>query len=338
MNFETKLERFCKEKQFSGVITICKNGKQVLSKAFGFRDLSNKLLNNASTRFGIASGTKTFTALGIIKMIEQNFFEYSTPVHEVLDKDFSFIHAKATIMHLLCHTSGVYDYYDEELVTDFDNFEVDIPWFKLETPLDYFPLFKSKQYKFEPGNRCSYSNGGYILLGIIIEQLTGQKYRHFIAENILDVAEMNTSGFFAFNALPENTAIGYVHSDDGYISNIYKLPIRGASDGGMYTNAHDFDNFWNGLFSGKIICKENLLKLTNQDTTNNELFDYGMGVYQSKFQDYNSFFSSGEDAGVGFDSEYIPDIKTIINVLSNRTNGKKDILDFIEDKGKEVIL
>jgi len=142
MDFETNLERFCKEKQFSGVITVGKNGEQVLSKAFGFRDLSNKLLNNASTMFGIASGTKTFTALGIIKMIEQNFFDYSTPIHEVLGKDFSFIHAKATIKNLLCHTSGVYDYYDEELITDFDNFEVDIPWFKLETPLDYFPLFE----------------------------------------------------------------------------------------------------------------------------------------------------------------------------------------------------
>jgi len=149
---------------------------------------------------------------------------------------------------------------------------------------------------------------------------------------------MNSSGFYAFNALPENTAIGYVHTDDGYISNIYKLPIRGASDGGMYTNARDLDNFWNCLFSGKVISKENLFKLTNQEATDNKLSDYGMGVYQSKFLEHKCFSSSGVDAGVGFISEYMPDVKTIINVMSNRTNGKKEILDFIKKEGKKVIL
>jgi len=78
-------------------------------------------LNKVDTVFGIASGTKTFTALGIIKMIEQNLFDYSTTVHEIFDKDLPFIHPKATVKHLLCHTSGMYDYYDEELITDFDN-------------------------------------------------------------------------------------------------------------------------------------------------------------------------------------------------------------------------
>jgi len=197
MKFKNSLERFCKKKEFSGVVTINKFGEQLISKAFGYRDQSNKLLNKVDTVFGIASGTKTFTALGIIKMIEQGFFDYSTTIHKVFDKDLSFIHYKATIKNLLCHTSGIYDYYDEELITDFDNFEVEIPWFKLETPSDYYPLFESKKYKFEPGERYSYSNGGYILLGIIIEKLSGMKYRNFIFEKILNLAKMNSSGFFA---------------------------------------------------------------------------------------------------------------------------------------------
>lgn len=98
MNFEADLMRFCEEKKFSGVVTINKSGKSVLSKAFGYRDLSNRLLNNADTIFGIASGTKTFTASGIIKMIEQGSFDYSTPgerfsysnggyIHKMLDEN-----------------------------------------------------------------------------------------------------------------------------------------------------------------------------------------------------------------------------------------------------------
>ncbi|MBN2443199.1 MAG: serine hydrolase [Spirochaetales bacterium] len=338
MDFNVKLERFCEIKKFSGVVTINRSGKQVISKAFGLRDLPNKLLNNSDTLFGIASGTKTFTALGIIKMIEQGYFDYSTTVYEILEKDVTFIHSRATIKNLLCHTSGIYDYYDEELITDFDNFEVAIPWFKLENPSDYYPLFESKKYKFSPGERFSYSNGGYIFLGIIIEKLTGQKYREFIAENILDSAKMDSSGFFAFNALPENTALGYIQTDDGFISNIYKLPIRGASDGGMYTNAHDLDNFWNSLFSLRIISEGNLLRFTHQETSLGEIYGYGMGIYTATYHDNNCYAVIGGDAGVGFISHYIPQTKTTINVLSNHTNGEEGIIDFIREEGEKTIL
>lgn len=332
-HFQKNLENFCRDKDFSGVISIMRGQEPLLTQVMGYRDLYEKLPFNSETRLGIASGTKTFTALGIIKMIEQGFFDFKTKIHDLFKADLSFIHKDATIENLLCHTSGIFDYYDEELITDFDNFEVEIPWFKLETPKDYLPLFEKQQYKFLPGERFSYSNGGYIFLGIIIEKLSGQKFRDFIRTNVLTPAEMRSSGFYAFNSLPENTALGYVETDEGLISNIYKLPIRGASDGGMYTNVQDLNSFWASLFSHRIISNENLKKMTELITTFKSGSGYGMGIYTGKIEEYNCYSAIGGDAGVGFISRYIPEIKTSITIMSNRTDGEEGLMDYIIKEG-----
>jgi len=105
----------------------------------------------------------------------------------------------------------------------------------------------------------------------------------------------------------------------------------------MYTNANDLDNFWNCLFSYGIIDKENLHKFTSQETSFNETSGYGLGVYTDKFHEQNYFSAIGEDAGVGFVSQYLPKTKTTINVLSNQTAGVQGIINFINRKDKEII-
>ena len=168
-----KLEQTASETEFSGVISIFKDASTVFSKAFGYRDAKNKLPNTTSTLFGIASGTKLFTALGIGVLVDQGLITLDTTVREIDQAYTGFIDEQATIQHLLTHTSGIYDYYDEEIEQDFEHFSVEIPWYELETPSDYYPLFKGKAMKFRPGERYAYSNGGYVLLGILIEKLTG---------------------------------------------------------------------------------------------------------------------------------------------------------------------
>lgn len=148
---------------FSGVISITRGDQSLFESASGFADRSNNIPNQLDTRFGTASGTKFFTALGIGRLIDSGKFSLNTRLSELVRYEFPLYDPGITVKHLLTHTSGVFDYYDEETVEDFDNYFVDISWYQLATPSDYLPLFQNEPMKFKPGERFAYSNGGYIL-------------------------------------------------------------------------------------------------------------------------------------------------------------------------------
>jgi CubicO group peptidase (beta-lactamase class C family) len=317
----SKIEQAASEMEFSGVISVFRDASTVFSKAFGYRDVKNELPNTTSTLFGIASGTKAFTALGIGVLVDQGLISLGTTVREIDQEYTGFVDDQATIQQLLTHTSGIYDYYDEEIEQDFEHFSVEIPWCELGTPSDYYPLFEGKAMKFRPGERYSYSNGGYVFLGILIEKLTGMLYRDFIRKHVLQAANMHRSGFYAFNDLPEDTANGYM--EDCRTTNIYQLPIRGGGDGGMYTTTDDLRAFWDSLFSHRILSEKLTRVYLNTHHAFNDTEGYSCGLY--KRLDGSMFSIEGGDAGVGFDSRYLWQNKLTINILSNITNGENGI-------------
>jgi len=311
--------------QFSGVVSIMQGNEIIYNQAFGYLDVKNKIPNRTDTIFGIASGTKLFTALGIGELIDQGKIALDTLIHNIDERFHTCIDDQATIHHLLTHTSGVFDYYDEELVQDFDNFAVDIPWYKLVTPSDYLPLFIGNPYKFHAGERYSYSNGGFVLLGIIIEKLSGMQFREFIHEQVLQNAQMRNSGFFAFNDLPENTAYGYLA--DRQTTNFYQLPLRGGGDGGMYTTAADLNALWHRFTTGQILSPELTTQFLQSHHQFNEKFGYGYGLY--KRLDRPIYSISGSDAGVGFYSSYNTQEDTIVNIFANISDGENEIAQLI---------
>lgn len=321
----SRIERAASEMEFSGVVSIFRDASTVFSRAFGYRDVKNKLPNTTSTIFGIASGTKVFTALGIGVPIDQGLITLDTTIGEIDPRYTGFVDERATIRHLLTHTSGIYDYYDEEIEEDYERFCVEIPWQELETPSDYYPLFKGKAMKFRPGERYSYSNGGYVFLGMLIERLTGVLYRDFIHEHVLQAANMRRSGFYAFNDLPENTANGYL--EDRRTTNIYQLPLRGGGDGGMYTTTDDLCAFWDSLFSSRILSEELTMTYLNTQWAFNDTDGYGCGIYRRL--DGSMFSIAGGDAGVGFDSMHLPQERLTINILSNITNGENGMREVV---------
>ncbi|MCK5157267.1 MAG: beta-lactamase family protein [Spirochaetales bacterium] len=337
MDIRSKIDKYVQDNNFSGHISIYRKQNSIYHNSFGFRDISNKIPNNSSTLFGTASGTKTFTALGIIKLIELGLIELSTTMYDIFQSDLSFISSEATIKQLLTHTSGIFDYYDEELITDYDNYTVEIPWFRLETPSDYLPLFESAKMKFKPGDRPSYSNGGYVFLGIIIEKLSGLIYRDFMSKNVFEPLNMRATGFYAFNALPENVAYGYISTENKLLTNIYQLPIRGGGDGGMYTNSSDMLTFWTKLFCNELIPEAQLKEFISKEV---EIFNnqkYGLGIYISVFEKRMCYSANGCDVGVGFTSLYVPEIELNINVFSNMTGGNENIMDFIRKHGSDLL-
>ncbi|TKI80606.1 beta-lactamase family protein, partial [Bacillus wiedmannii] len=119
----------------------------------------------------------------------------------------------------------------------------------------------------------SYSNAGYILLGLIVEKLTGMKFAEYVKENIFQVCGMSDSGYFRMDQLPERTALGYIDNkdDNTWRTNIYSVPIVGGPDGGAFTTVLDLGEFWNGLFNGKLLNKEYTNQLLTPYVKNNSL-------------------------------------------------------------------
>ena len=234
---------------------------------------------------------------------------------------FRHISEDVTIDHLLTHTSGVYDYYDEELIEDVDNFQLAIPCFKLKGLKDYIPLFRDGKMKFSPGERFSYSNGGFILLGIVIEEVSGTPYTDFIQKNILELCDMSDSGFFAMDRLPERTAFGYIDGEDGWRTNIFTLPIIGSSDAGVFTTVGDMDKLWRAFFEERILSKgltQLFLEKAVKDK-DNRFYGHGIWIDHEEGKDPVHYLI-GWDAGVSFKSTY-PAKDTIITVISNTSAG-----------------
>lgn len=329
----TLIDAAMDENDFSGVVCLRHHGDVVYERAAGYADRANRIPNTVETRFGIASGTKFFTALAVGNLIDAGKLALDTRLSDVIDLGFPQYAPEITIQHLLTHTSGIPDYYDEEKVEDFNNFTVGVPWSELKGPRDYLAVFPDEPMKFAPGARFSYSNGGFIVLGIVIEALSGMAYRDFVTEAVFKPAGMVRSGYFAMNRLPEQTAFGYVEEEDGWRTNIYNLPIIGASDGGAFTTAGDVARLWDALWGYRILSKALLKTFTRPFSpaeAHGEGAHYGHGIWLQKRSDggYDPFIT-GCDAGVSFRSSYSLTDGLEVTVLSNTTNGAWPIVDRI---------
>ena len=336
---EQALNTSIEEQSFSGVISIRQKDHVLYARAAGYADRSNKIENSLETRFGIASGTKFFTALAIGKLIEAQKLSFSTRLKDCIALDFPRYSQEITIRHLLTHTSGIPDYYDEDKVENVDNFSVSIPWYALRGPRDYLATFPDEAMKFAPGEGFSYSNGGYILLGVVIEELTGMKYQDFVEQSIFKAIGMNHSGYFALNKLPEKTAMGYVEEDEGWRTNIFNLPIVGASDGGAFTTVHDITTLWKAFWGYQILPKE-LVEIYAQPYVKAETegehtyYGHGIWIYEEEGRNRKEYIT-GCDAGVSFMSSVNCVNEMQVTVISNTTHGAWLMLEDIDTLLKE---
>jgi CubicO group peptidase (beta-lactamase class C family) len=188
--------------------------------------------------------------------------------------------------------------------------------------------------KFAPGERFSYSNGGYILLGVVIEELSGLKYQDFVEQAIFKAIGMNQSGYFALNKLPEKTASGYVEEGGGWRTNVFNLPIVGASDGGAFTTVQDVATLWKAFWGYEILPKE-LVDIYIQPYVKAETegehkyYGHGLWIFEDESQNREEYIT-GCDAGVSFNSSVNRDDDVQVTVVSNTTDGAWPVLRDID--------
>lgn len=340
---ETLLARILaqhRESPFSGLIEVRQEGHVILSQAFGFANLPERILNTPQTRFGMASGSKTFTAVAICRLVERGLVSFDTCLQECLPEPLPGFDPGITLQHLLTHSSGVPDYFDEEESDDYEAVWNEHPAYTFRKPADFLPLFKDLPKKFKPGERFSYSNSGFILLGLVIEHLTGKPIIHVIEDEVFKPAGMTRSGYFFLDQLPEGTALGYIsQGEDEWRSNIYAIPIVGGADGGAFTTGDDLANFWDSLLGSRLIRYEILNKmLTPQIPTipSRRRIYYGFGTWIGMNKGKPSvYYMLGEDPGVAFYSGYFDKSKVLFTLLGNTSEAAfrmlEDLLPLIRD-------
>lgn len=320
------------EIDFSGTVLVQDGNGSTASTSFGFSNRADFLKNNAGTRFGIASGCKLFTAIAICQLVEGGKLSWDTRLRDCLDVEFPRFSGEITIHHLLTHTSGIPDYFDEDVMDDFEELWIARPMYHIRSPRDFLPMFESEGMKAAPGESFHYNNAGYILLGLIVEQASRMTFSEYVQEHIFNRAGMTDSGYFSFDQLPSNTAIGYIDLANGtWKTNIYSLPVKGGSDGGAYTTVNDMAKLWQALF-GLILLKEGTLaKLLTPHAKVNETEYHGYGIWIKKTSgQVSKYHVMGYDPGVSFHSAYYPSTQTISVVCSNKSQGAYDIMQVLE--------
>jgi len=319
---------------FSGTALVKDNEKILLDISFGYANRSERLKNLTSTRYGIASGCKLFTSISICQLVEKGLLSFDSTLSECLDINFPNWDEKITIHHLLTHTSGIPDYFDEEVMDDFEELWINHPMYHIRCSRDFLPLFQNEHMKSKMGERFHYNNAGYILLGLVVEQLSGLSFTDYVEANIFKKAGMVNSGYYAFDALPENTAIGYIDNSDGtWKSNIYSLPVKGGPDGGAYVTAKDMVRLWEALINHKLLNEALTNQLLTAHTQVKEGSFYGYGIWIKKNENgIVKYHVMGYDPGVSFHSAYFPNSSFKVVVCSNKSAGAFDIMNRIEEE------
>ena len=309
---------------FSGVFSVSDDDGVIFHQTGGYRNRAEKLPNEPDTAFGIASGTKMFTGLAVCKLIDEGRLSLEDKLWDLLARDLGQIDRNVTVRHLLTHTSGVGDYIDEEadnITEQLDALYAKYPCY-LWTHMDYYlQMTTPLPPKFRPGERFAYSNSGYVLIGLIIEAVSGMPYQQFVQENIIAPCKLAHTGFYPMDGLPANTALGYIEEGNSgqWRTNIFGLPIIGGSDGGIYTCAEDLDKLWRAVFSNRILSEEMTRTFLSRQAVIDEEdgISYGLGVYIADEGHRLAYYAIGMDSGVDFFTAYFPKTKIVASVLGN---------------------
>ena len=267
------------ENKLSGVVLVAKDGVTVASKAAGIANKATNASIDLNTKFNLGSMNKMFTAVAIAQLAQAGKLSFTDSVGKHLpDYPNKEVAEKVTIHHLLTHTSGMGMYWNDKFMAQRE---------KLLTVAAHLPLFAGDPLAFAPGGKFQYSNAGYMLLGAIIEKLSGQDYYSYVQEHIYKPAGMNDTGFYELGKGIPNLAIGYTKmTPDGKPSeevrdNNSTREIKGGPAGGGFSTAPDLVRFQQALFSYRLLDKAH----TEMVTTGKVEGPRGMGKYGYGFGD-----------------------------------------------------
>lgn len=297
------IQSYVTDQQFMGSILVAQQGKILLDKAYGFANLEWQIPNSPMTKFRIASLTKQFTAVAILLMEERGQLELSDRLNLHMP-DAPAAWDKISIFHLLNHTSGIPNY------TRFPDFAAFTT--SAKTPEQQIAYFQDKPLEFKPGSNFEYNNSGYVLLGYLIEKITGQRYEDFIISQIFKPLSMNDSGYDNNADIIKSRASGYNIGDSGIKNAEYLDMSIPYSAGSLYSTTQDLFRWQKALFGGKILSAESLNKMLKPFINH-----YGLGVIIQQLEGQQAIMHAGGTSGFTTYMIYSPFDDLTIIVLAN---------------------
>ena len=317
------LRKYVEYNAFNGAALVAENGKVIFKKGYGYANFEWDIPNAPDTKFRLGSITKQFTSMLIMQLVQEGKLRLDEKVSEVLSDYPKEQGEKITIHDLLTHTSGIPNY------TDFPGYPTEIMK-NTFSPLELVKLFENKPLEFKPGSKFSYSNSGYILLGYIIEKVTGKPYEEVLKENIFNPLGMKNSGYDHNIEIIPKRAYGYNH---------FALEVQNAnyidmtvpfSAGALYSTVEDLYKWDQALYTNKILSKGNIKKLFGKyiPAFGGMYYGYGWAVTKISNGHGDSVNVVAHGGAVnGFNSliERFTDDKNLIVLLNN--TGATDLQD-----------
>ncbi len=303
----SKIEHMFKDyqgQQPGAAVMVIQQGQPIVAKTFGLADVEQLKPVFPQTNFRLASVTKQFTAHCIIILVERGLLKYTTSLTTVFP-DFPDYGKTITVNHILQHTSGLIDY--EDLIPDTATVPV------LDLDVLNMMLEQDSTY-FVPGSNYRYSNTGYAVLAMIVEQLSGKSFASFLEENIFDPLDM--TGTVAYQKGISNVshrAYGYIVNGDSVIFNDQSMTSSVLGDGGIYTSLVDLYQWDQALYSDKLVSRESLKMAFTPYLEN-----YGFGWRIDDYKGHRRVYHTGSTCG--FRNAYLryPDDQLSIIILTNR--------------------
>ncbi len=315
---EEDIRKLVEKNLFSGVLVIAKKGKILYHKCEGYADKSLKTPNDLDTKFNLGSMNKIFTSVAIAKLVQEEKLSFEDTVSKFLPEFNIDQSDKVKVHHLLTHSSGLGNFFNEEYMKNKD---------KYTEIMDFLKLIEKEKLAFNPGERFQYSNSGFEVLGAIIEKVSGRSYYDYVREEVFLPAGMCDSDSYRIDETVPNMAQGYtkftsgsMKKSDTWVSNIQVVRNRGSAAGGGYSTANDLLRFSKALFSYKILNEEFTKNVTTgkvQVEPGNSDILYGYGIGEHSFNEIKRYGHNGGAPGINSHYAIYKPIEYTVIVLSN---------------------
>jgi CubicO group peptidase (beta-lactamase class C family) len=311
---EQYVEQQVADDQFSGAVLVAKAGEVIFQQAYGLASKAYAVPNQVDTKFNLGSMNKMITAVAIAQLAQAEKLAFDDPISKHLP-DYPNAEAaeKVTIHHLLTHTSGLPDYFNDQFMESSRT--------KFRQIADFFPLFAAQPLQFEPGSQWRYSNSNFLVLGAIVEAVSGQNYFTYVREQIYQPAGMLNTDAYEMDRETPNLAMGYTRAsaDDEWRNNLFLHVIKGGPAGGGYSTVGDLLRFANALTTHQLLTPEYTeMVLTGKvDVPGPNGEQYAYGFQNEQVNGYRRVGHGGGFQGINGKLDIYPDLDYTVVVLAN---------------------